>query len=212
MSKRSNDFDRIAPFYDILAKLVFGNAMKKAQTAFLDKIPSNSKVLIIGGGTGWILVELFERLSNVQVVYVESSAEMLSLTNSRLMKAWQAKVKFIHGNQCDIEQDHFDVIITHFFLDLFKEDKVSHIINTLKATLKPNGKWLFCDFELNNVHSKYWQKILVRTMINFFKLTTNLEANKLIDLREHLKSCGLKQVESRRFYKKMIVSCIFEPQ
>ena len=45
-----NGFDKIAPFYDSLKRLVFGNALAESQRALLASIKKNGNVLIIGGG------------------------------------------------------------------------------------------------------------------------------------------------------------------
>ncbi|MEZ4686196.1 MAG: hypothetical protein R3B47_09055 [Bacteroidia bacterium] len=54
-------FNRLAPVYDFLASLVFGNRIRQAQRWLLDFIPEGSSILILGGGTGWILEELAEK-------------------------------------------------------------------------------------------------------------------------------------------------------
>ena len=53
MQNRTN-FNYIAPFYDTLCQLVFGQRVKNAQIESLKFIPANSTILIAGGGTGWI--------------------------------------------------------------------------------------------------------------------------------------------------------------
>ena len=45
---------------------------------FLDRIAADSKVLILGGGSGWLLEELSKINTDVTVVYVEASKVMLT--------------------------------------------------------------------------------------------------------------------------------------
>ena len=79
-----SNFNLIAPVYDFLAKMVFGSHLKKAQTIFLNQIKEGDRVLVVGGGTGWILEELNQLNKPIKVVYVEPSTKMMSLSKARL--------------------------------------------------------------------------------------------------------------------------------
>ncbi len=52
------NYNNSAWFYDSLAGLVYGKALVKAQVYLLQYIPADSNILIVGGGTGWILMNL----------------------------------------------------------------------------------------------------------------------------------------------------------
>ena len=52
-----NGFDSIASIYDPIARLFFGNSITESQATFLSEIPVG-KVLILGGGSGWIATEV----------------------------------------------------------------------------------------------------------------------------------------------------------
>ncbi|HEY9047693.1 MAG TPA: class I SAM-dependent methyltransferase, partial [Ohtaekwangia sp.] len=69
-------FDSIAPVYDMLSRIVFGRSMVKSQRHFLKYIPAEASVLILGGGTGWIIQELFAVNNTCTIVYVEASQKM----------------------------------------------------------------------------------------------------------------------------------------
>ena len=118
-------FDFVAPFYDSLAGLVFGRAIRDAQVIFLDMIPRQSQILIIGGGTGWILPEIFTRASPARIVYLEASPKMLNLARQQILNpAQEACTEFRLGTEKDIRsEEKFDVFISHFFLDLFLPDQ-----------------------------------------------------------------------------------------
>ena len=77
-----NDFNFIAPFYDVLARIVFGNAILKAQTTHLSEINENDQVLILGGGTGKLLehIPFCDRVD-----YVEKSEKMIRIAKRRLV-------------------------------------------------------------------------------------------------------------------------------
>jgi spermidine synthase len=80
----AGNYDNSASFYDGLSRLVFGRTLIAAQVAFLSSIPKNAKVLIIGGGTGWILEEITRLYpSGLTITYVEISANMMALSQKR---------------------------------------------------------------------------------------------------------------------------------
>jgi hypothetical protein len=51
-------FNNSAWFYDRLSRLVYGKAIVNTQLYLLGYIQPNSNILIVGGGTGWILDEI----------------------------------------------------------------------------------------------------------------------------------------------------------
>ena len=75
-----NNFDSVAGYYDKLSILVFGTAMRRAQTAHLHDIPLGRNVLILGGGTGWLLSELSAVNPTCKVWYIDASSKMISLS------------------------------------------------------------------------------------------------------------------------------------
>jgi len=105
-----NNYDRIARYYDVLSRMVFFRAQLKAQIDQLHFIPANSSVLIVGGGTGWILEEIAKvHSSGLRITYVEISAKMLDLSRKR--KVGANEVTFVHspaeelGNSIPEDQD-----------------------------------------------------------------------------------------------------------
>ena len=78
------NYYNVAPFYDLLSHLVFGNSISQALLFLVTAIPANSSVLIIGGGTGQILEEISKKyISGLQITYVEISKKMISLSKKR---------------------------------------------------------------------------------------------------------------------------------
>ncbi|WP_151088926.1 class I SAM-dependent methyltransferase [Hymenobacter baengnokdamensis] len=81
------DFGPVAGFYDWLAGLVFGGAQRRAQRAALVAgLPPGSapRLLVLGGGSGWVLGEIWRLRPQAQVLYLEVSAAMLARTGARL--------------------------------------------------------------------------------------------------------------------------------
>src|SRR5687768_3158148 len=115
--KDTNNYDRLAPYYDKLAAMVYLGAVRQAQRSLLHLIPANGNILFIGGGTGKILDELLETCRPANVFYVEKSSRMLSLSQKNCRHAKVNRVHFVHGTEDNLADRHFDVVITQFFFD-----------------------------------------------------------------------------------------------
>ncbi len=205
MKASNNNFDFVAPFYDFLAKIIFGKNIQSAQTHFLNHIPDNANILILGGGSGQILKEIFSCNINCQILYVEKSKKMLALSKKQLTNRQLEKVIFTHKVDSTSNQN-FEVIITNFFLDVFEKKGLENIMKLLRGLLSEEGIWLFTDFQYQNI---WWQKILLKLMFAFFRLFASLESNQLYDFEKAFDILGMKSLKSKSFFYKMIVSHVY---
>lgn len=207
-----NDFNFVAPFYDQLARLVFGSAIRKAQTWLLPFIPENARVLILGGGTGWLLTEMLTQTNAGRILYLEASEKMLQRSKKRYASSpgnSKTQVEFRLGTEKDLlPAETFEVIVTPFLLDLFLPASLAKLMQELYARLNPGGRWLVADFEPRNA-SNYWQKGLLKMMVLFFKLTANLQSNALPNLEAVFAGLPLKLLRKENFYRKLIFAAVY---
>ena len=185
------NFNWVAPVYDALAFIVFGRRLQQAQAVFLDTIPANASVLIVGGGTGWLLEELLRKCQPKRVLYLEASAQMLARASRRMVRqAVLGMVEFRVGDETSLKPDErFDVILTPFVLDLFTEKTLQiYFIPQLMKVLNPGGLWLVTDFVQPPMG---WQKALLWIMIRFFRLTAGIQTRQLADWQQVLAESGL---------------------
>lgn len=203
-----NRYDRLAPYYDFLARIIFGKSLLQAKSHCLDFLPQGAKILLIGGGTGQILPAILEGDRQAHVVYLEKSSKMMAFARRRLEQSMIRRVSFIEGDESKLPAvEKFDVVITNFFLDQFMEDRLEVLINLLFDRLNTTGLWLFTDFQLQKGQAHYWwQNLLVKIMFAFFKITTNLETNRLPEFDHFFQDQNLQLVEEKYFFKKLIVS------
>jgi tRNA (cmo5U34)-methyltransferase len=201
-----NNFDYIAPVYDRLASLVYGKAIKDAQRVHLLALKSARNVLIIGGGTGWLLRDVLALDPVVKVVYVEASAKMLELSRRSIQDADLNRVEFLHGTELRLsDEQQFDAIIANFYLDIFPPSELDGVVIRLKRTLLADGKLLCTDF----VNHTWWQGILLTVMYGFFSLTTGLHNRQLAPWRDTIESQGFQRVQSRAFWNGFIFSELY---
>jgi ubiquinone/menaquinone biosynthesis C-methylase UbiE len=188
------NFDWVAPVYDAMAFVVFGRKLQRAQTVYLNLIPEGASVLIVGGGTGWLLEQLLKHYEPGHILYLESSGQMVAQASRRMVrKAVLGSVEFRVGDETSLRPDEkFDVVITPFLLDLFSESTLqTQLIPQLLHALAPNGHWLVTDFVPPAV---WWQKALLWTMIRFFRLTAGIETRQLANWQKLLQAAGLVNI------------------
>lgn len=178
-----NNYDRIASNYDRLSRLIFGKSIVRAQRSLLTFIPAHARVLIVGGGTGWILEEIARiRPSGLTIDYVEISSNMLDLAKKRDFKT--NRVSFIHSAIEDfVPEAAYEVVMTPFLFDNFNHDRAEGVFQKLSNMLENGALWLFTDFHIDKDLNRFWQKALLRTMYVFFRNISHVEAKQLPDMQ-----------------------------
>ncbi|RWY47123.1 class I SAM-dependent methyltransferase [Mucilaginibacter gilvus] len=202
----ASNYDNSASFYDGLSRAVFGTALVDAQAYFLPRIPAGAKVLIIGGGTGWILEEIAKvHPAGLHLVYVEISAKMMALSRKR--NAAANEVEFINQAIENVNYlEYFDVIITPFLFDNYKETTLPLTFDHIHQMLQPGGIWLNTDFQLTG---KWWQFVMLKSMLLFFKVLCGVESWRLPHVGKEFERLGYSVKETKLFFKDFVVTRMY---
>ena len=201
---KRNGFDRVASRYDALAEMVFGKSMQESQFFYLARIPAGAKVMILGGGTGWLAKRLLQMNPSCSIVYLEASAEMISQSRRRMNDDDLRRIQFVHSSEI-VRGETFDVVITNFFLDLFQPSSLNNVVLKIKSSINQDGLWIITDFV---DEGKWWQKFLLKTMYVFFRITSGIEAASLPPWENIVRQNGIITLESKGFYKGFIRSSV----
>ncbi|KAA5534822.1 class I SAM-dependent methyltransferase [Taibaiella lutea] len=205
----TNNFDIVAPVYDRLSRLVFGRAQMNAQIHPLKNIPPDSHVLIVGGGTGWILESISRQYnSGLKITYVEISGKMIKL--AKTADTGDNLVEFVHaaieGYQTELK---FDAILTPFLFCNFLQGTTALVFNKLHSFLKPKGLWLIADFTVNEGKGKWWKSLLTKSMYLFFKLFGIVEGNALTNMQPVFFAHQYVLKEETFYYRGFIQSAVY---
>lgn len=205
------NYNLVAPFYDRLSRIVYQNAIIESQSFLVDSIKANSTILIVGGGTGWLLEMISKKHpEGLNITYVDNSAGMIALAKKKNKRG--NSVVFIEQPIQDAPlSDTFDVIITPFLLDNFSSETLKVVFNKLNGMLHERGYWLFADFQVHEKHH-IWQKLLLKVMYFFFRMVCNIEAHQLPDTNILFKNYGYKLQSSKTFFHHFICSNIYIKQ
>lgn len=194
----------LAPVYDSLARLVLGKAIQQMQLQFLNRLTSKNKLLILGGGTGWILPAIDRINSAIQIDYVDLSPGMINMAKERGTDP--TRIRFIEGTERDIPDADYDCVITNFYLDLFTDSELNGIVSHIRNCIQPNSYWFVTDF----VTGGFWSKVKLKCMYIFFWLTTGLKTNQLPDWVLLLRSRGVKLLDEKNSKGGFIKSVVYQ--
>src|SRR4051794_1678707 len=193
------NYNRVASFYDHLSRIVFGKAIIEAQKYLVEFIPAGSAILVVGGGTGWILEEISKKHpSGLKIVYVDKSKKMIDLSKKK--DVGTNTVVFLHADiDLVILHDKFDVVFTPFVLDNFSAHALPVVFDKIHRLLLPGSLWLFADFQLTE-KGGWWQRPLLNSMYLFFNIFCNVEADRLPDSDSVFKKYGYIPVATQAFF------------
>ncbi|QKG56845.1 methyltransferase [Hymenobacter sp. BRD128] len=208
------DFGPVAWFYDALAGLVFGGALRRAQRATLAAgLPAGPapRVLVLGGGAGWVLGEIWRQRPQAQVLYLEVSAAMLARTRARLRRHPAppgATVELRQGTEASLRPgEQFEVIVTFFVLDCFTEVALPGALARLQAARCPGAPWLVTDFRPARRGWRHW---LLRAMYWFFGFTVGLRVQQLPPWPTELAALGLNPNWVQLFFGNAITGIVLK--
>lgn len=196
-----NSFDRVAHFYDLLAKLAFGKVWKEIQLSPAANLKNKNEILIVGGGTGLVLKDFRQ---HQHITYVELSSKMIKKARIRSTKP---KIDFIHRNYLNWKSNRrFDAVLLAFFLDSFNEENLYKVIMKVKDQLNAGGEVHVLDFQ----RGTRLQNLLVWVMYLFFRITTRLESRELLDFEKYFRTAGFRTDHSETFLNVWVAYRIYK--
>ena len=185
-------FDAIAPWYRTLETIAFGNALQRARVACLNEIGSPRRALIVGEGNGRFLRELLTACPAIQVHCIDASERMLQLALGAIGH-YANRVTFLRRDitSWTPEPRHYDLIVTHFFLDCFSEDQLAKVVRNFSQAATADAAWLLADFCIPaqgfaRLRARAW----LATMYWFFRNAAGIEARDLVDPTPFLQAEG----------------------
>ncbi len=205
-----NNYDKIAGSYDFLSRLIFQKSQVYAQIDQLANLPSQSKILIVGGGTGWILNEITNlKLAGIEITYVEISMKMIEKAKRKLINPYQ--IQFIN---CAIEDfktvEQYDAIHTAFLFDNFALPRVEKVFQQLDTLLKPGGLWLFSDFHYEHQTTHRWKGFVLKMMYTFFDKIAQVEAKTLVSTAPYFHQKHYRSLIEKDYYHSFIKAIVYQ--
>jgi ubiquinone/menaquinone biosynthesis C-methylase UbiE len=205
-------FDTLAPYYETLERIAFGNTLQRCRVACLNEIAAPRRALIVGEGTGRFLRELLRMHPEVEIDCIDASQRMLQLARERVDRELldhAERVRFLHHDIASyaLPEFRYDLLVTHFFLDCFPEAALIGVIKKLAQLSTDDANWLLADFcipkeGMTRFRAHGW----LAAMYLFFRITARIEASELIDPTPFLRAEGFALARQHLFRKGMLKS------
>jgi ubiquinone/menaquinone biosynthesis C-methylase UbiE len=199
-----NNYNRIAPYYKLLVKLVFGRSHEQAQRCFLNLV-EGPRILVVGGGAGSFLPHLLKLKPELEIDFLEPSRQMVKLAKKELTTDQRRRVNFIEKpiEKAAFPVENYQAILVYFFFDLFPKSKSKVFFKQLSRLLKKEGIWLIADF----YPPKRWHhKIVVKLMFIFLRYTTCAETAHIYRYEDLFQDSSLQKKGTYNFYQGLIFS------
>lgn len=200
----ANGFDFLAPFYDGLARLFIGKDIVNAQLHFLKVFKECNTLLILGGGSGWILDFLGGEFPDLKIDYIDISPEMLN--SARKRSGNHRPINFILGTESNIPDQLYDGVISNFYLDMFDDNGLSIVIEKIKKSLNGSAFWVVTDF----VNEQRGHRLKLWLMYRFFRMVANIEASRLPDWQGQMILSGSKLIDCKISDDGFIISNLYQ--
>jgi ubiquinone/menaquinone biosynthesis C-methylase UbiE len=205
-------FDAVAPSYRTLESIAFGGDLQRARVACLGEIGTPRRALIAGEGNGRFLCEFLRLYPNAAVDCLDASGRMLALARQRIERRFPDDGRRVRFLQRDItswtpSEGSYDLIVTHFFLDCFSEDRLAGVVTKLSRAATSRANWLLADFRIPSGGFARWRAGLwLAAMYRFFRSTARIEARELADPSPFLRTEGFDLVGQHLFRSGMVKS------
>lgn len=186
--------------------MVFGHTLVDAQLYLLQFIPPGGRLLIAGGGTGWILEEIAERLpGSLEIDYIEVSARMMAAARKRKTGAHKVTYLTMPVQHMPTAMQ-YDAVMTAFLFDNFSDSTAREVFTAMHARLKNDGLWLYCDFLHTGglVH-----KILLKSMFLFFRMFRSIESRRLPDMDARFLESGYRVAQQKKYMNGFVAATAY---
>ena len=194
------NFDLVAAAYPLLETMSFGNSLNEARRAFVQRTATATHVLLIGEGNGRFLCELLARKRGGTVTVVDQSPRMLRLLSRRVSSIRRyTELKLITADFLAWNADGltYDAVVTHFFLDLFRTESQLLVTHKISHVAKPGAIWVNVDYRLTKPRPLH--RLIDWLQYRFDRTFSGIEADRLYDSSEHIRSAGWLIDEERLF-------------
>ncbi len=194
------DFDGVARPYQFLEYLTLGTVLQRCRMHHLASLSRQRNALVLGDGDGRFLAKLLATNEHLHADAIDTSRAMLSLLATRCLRSSREAVDRLRTHNCSAQEfaeslppeRHYDLVVTHFFLDCLTQHEVEALVETLTPHLSPGALWLVSDFRIPPQGIlRPVATVLVRSLYYAFRLLTGLRTRRLPDHEGPLMNAGL---------------------
>ena len=188
--------DRIAPVYDLLARLWTGGGILRASTVIADHVRPGDRVLMAGVGGGRDAAVLARR--GAHLTLVDLSARMLDRAATRVFEAApDAQVELVQDDALNVDLPPHDVVCAHYFLNLWDLEGATEALRALRRHLVQGGLVSIADFRPLPPDAGLLQRVHYAVPARVFSALGLCAAHPVHDYGPLLAPLGLQPLRTR---------------
>lgn len=201
----SSGFDRLARPYRWMEYLSFGRALEHCRFHFIPDLVETRNALLLGDGDGRFAARLLRSAPLAQVHAVDSSTEMLAALKRRCDDAGAGDRVSVYVADLSrdfpgtLQQQRFDLITTHFFLDCLEEEQIEAMVLRLQPLLTNDVRWIVSEFNVPDSAMRGPAKLLVGSLYLAFRILTGMRVRRLPDYQSTFEKLGFQR-QCRAFH------------
>jgi ubiquinone/menaquinone biosynthesis C-methylase UbiE len=198
---RTVNFDPVARMYRWLEYLSFGPWLARCRSAQLAHLTGARHALILGDGDGRFLRQLLAINPGLYADVVDSSRSMLKILDRRVRRTGGEKISLHLADGLEWEPiGHYDLIVSHFFLDCFFPDQLEQLFDRVLPHAQPGAQWVVSEFAVpRNPLTAFLARGIIASLYRVFGLLTGLPVRALPDYIGCMARRGLVLSHERRF-------------
>jgi hypothetical protein len=202
------NFDRLAGVYRWIEMATFGRSLWRCRCRFLDELRNCRTALVLGDGDGRFTARLLDENPHVCVDAIDTSGAMLrTLLRNAGIHAHRISVHHSDARQWQPLNSHYDLIVSHFFLDCLSTEEVAALAERLRPCTSGQTKWVVSEFAIPaGWFGKLVAQPLVKSLYLAFRMLTGLRVGRLPEHHEALSSAGFVLGQERFSLGGLLVS------
>ena len=183
----------------------FGPLLARCRSAQLANLTGARRALVLGDGDGRFLARLLLRNPTLTADVVDSSKSMLRLLEKRTSGT---RLCLHHADALTWQPTgHYDLIVSHFFLDCFFPQQVEQLLDHIVPHALPGAQWVISEFAIPaNKWTAPFARALIAVLYKIFSVLTGLPVRTLPDYATALSKRGLMLQEDRRYLGGLLCS------
>jgi ubiquinone/menaquinone biosynthesis C-methylase UbiE len=203
-------FDRLSHVYRWMEYFSFGPYLQQCRGLRIAEMTACRRALVYGDGDGRFLAELVRRLPEIRATTVDASSKMLLRLARRLPSG--AQVRLLHADALECEPTGlpnapFDLVVSHFFLDCFKETEIASLLARVNGAVDEGALWVVSDFASpRRKPARLLGMLIVRGLYLAFGLLTGLRTRHLPDHARVMRKAGWMLEDRRELLLGLLVS------
>lgn len=174
------NFDRLAGLYRWMEWTTFGPCLGKCRSAFLPKVATAQRALVLGDGDGRFTGALLAANPAVQVDAIDASPAMLHALARRAGHPTRLRTIVADARQWSPDSAGYDLVATHFFLDCLTTEEVAALAARIRPALAPDAAWVVSEFAAPaNTYGRLIARPLIAFLYFAFRVMTGLRVRRL---------------------------------